>query len=126
MSYPVLQTHLDPSNKVLDYPPTVFIWDRFYCCCDCCLPIWDIRGLVIINPVFKVFPKVKILWCLSPVNAATPPSQTCGYSVCQENAVAAMPMIRLRCGDGTILLEPLEVSEDPPSSTKCCHHLPST
>ena len=44
MSNPVLHGHLDPSNKVLDDPPTFFSWDRVYCCCDCCLQIRDSRG----------------------------------------------------------------------------------
>jgi len=34
-----------------------------------------------------------------------------------------MPMIRLRCGDGIILLEPLEDPDDPSPSTKCCPEL---
>jgi len=35
-----------------------------------------------------------------------------------------MPMIRLRCGGGTIQLEPLEEDPDDPSpSTKCCPEL---
>jgi len=34
-----------------------------------------------------------------------------------------MPMIRLRCGGGTILLEPLEDPDDPSLSTKCCPEL---
>jgi len=34
-----------------------------------------------------------------------------------------MPMIRLRCGVGTILLEPLEGPDNPSPSTKCCLEL---
>jgi len=31
-----------------------------------------------------------------------------------------MPIIRLRCGGGSVLLEPLDDSDDPSPSTKCC------
>jgi len=41
---------------------------------------------------------------------------------CNLQAVA-MPMIRLRSGGGTILLEPLEDPDDPSPSTKCCPEL---
>jgi len=34
-----------------------------------------------------------------------------------------MPMIRLRRGGGTILLEPLEDPDDPSPSTTCCPEL---
>jgi len=34
-----------------------------------------------------------------------------------------MPMIRLKSGGGTILLEPLEDPEDPSPSNKCCPEL---
>ena len=53
------------------------------------------------------------------MNAATTVGHTCDWSVGQGNAVVAMPMIRLRCGGGTILLEPLEDPDDPSPSTKC-------
>ena len=57
------------------------------------------------------------------MNAATTAGHTCGGSVGQGNAAAAMPMIRLRSGGGTILLEPLEDPDDPSPSTKCCPEL---
>ena len=41
----------------------------------------------------------------------------------QGNAAVAMPMIRLRCGGGTILLESLEDPDDPSLSTKGCPEL---
>ena len=41
----------------------------------------------------------------------------------RENAAVAMPMIRLRRGGGTNLLEPLENPDDPSPSTKCCREL---
>jgi len=40
-----------------------------------------------------------------------------------RNAAVAMPMIRLRSGGGTILLEPLEDPDDPSPSNKCCPEL---
>ena len=116
-SYPVLQADMDLSNKVLDDPHTFFPWDYFYCC----LQIRDSggRGVVVIHPALKVSLQIKNLGRSSPVNAATTPGHTCGWSVCQGNSAVAIPMIRLRCGDGTILPEPLEAHEDPSSSTKC-------
>ena len=59
----------------------------------------------------------------SPVNAATTVGHTCGWSVGQGNAAAAMPMIFWKSGVGTILLEPLEDPDDPTPSTKCCPEL---
>ena len=60
MSSPALQAHLDPTGKLLDDPPAFLPWDRFYCCCDCCLQVRDSLGVVSIHPVLKVSPKIKI------------------------------------------------------------------
>ena len=57
------------------------------------------------------------------MNAATTAGHTWGWSVGQGNVAVAMPMIRLWCGGGTILLEPLEDPDDPSPSTKCCPEL---
>jgi len=54
MSSPVLQAHLDPGGKVLDDPPALLLWNRSYCCCDCCRQVRDSLGVVAIHPVLKV------------------------------------------------------------------------
>jgi len=61
MSYPALQADLDPVGEVLDDPPAVLPWDRSYCCCcDSCLQVRDSLGVVVIHPVLKVSPHIKI------------------------------------------------------------------
>ena len=60
MSSPALKAHLDPAGKVLDDPPAFLLWDRSYCCCDCCLQVRDSLGVVAIHPVLKVSPQIKI------------------------------------------------------------------
>ena len=59
----------------------------------------------------------------SLVNAATTAGHTCGRSVGQGNTAVSMPMICLRCGSCTILLEPLEDLDNPSPLTKCCPEL---
>ena len=55
-----LQTHLNPAGKVIDDPSAILPWDRFYCCCDCCLQVRDSLGVVSIHSVLKESPQVKI------------------------------------------------------------------
>jgi len=56
-----LQAQLDPAGKVLDDPPAFLLWDRSYCCCDCCLQIRDSLGVVAMHPVLKGIPTDKNL-----------------------------------------------------------------
>ena len=60
MSSSMLQAHLDLAGKVLDDPPAFLLWDRSYCCCDCCLQVRDSLGVVAIHHVLKVSPQIKI------------------------------------------------------------------
>ena len=60
MTSPALQAQLDQTGKVLDDPPALLPWDRYYCCCDFCLHVRDSLGVVAIHPVLKVSPKMKI------------------------------------------------------------------
>ena len=98
MDSPLLQVHLDPPGKVLDDPPTFF------------------HGIALIADVSAAF-RSEIVWRLLPS------CHTCGWSVGLGNIVT-MSIIRLRCEGGTILLELLEIPNEPSSSTKCCPEFP--
>ena len=56
MSSLAVQAHLDPAGKVLDDPPAFVPWDRSYCC----LQVRDNLWVVVIHPVFKISPQIKI------------------------------------------------------------------
>ena len=69
--------HLNPAGKILYGLLAFLAWDHFYCCFDLCFQVRDTLGVVDIDLVLNISPKIKILGGLSLVNTVTTAGHTC-------------------------------------------------